>query len=86
MKCYVIRETTGYPTVIHNGQVVKLSLGEQFTEDELASLTCETNVTYLCTEDNSVATKEPGKSVKPAPVAKAAPVVEPVVQEETPAE
>jgi len=73
MKCYIVRETTGYPTVIRDGQAVVLSLGDQFTEDELASLTVETYVTYLCTEDNSITTKTADETTPaPAPAAKPA--------------
>lgn len=79
MKRYIIRETTGYPTVIRNGQVVQLSLGEEFTEDELDSLTCATYVTYICKETSAVATKRPGEEApKSATVkTKAAPAPEP---------
>jgi len=88
MKCYVIRETTGYPTVIREGQVIQLGLGDQFTEDELVSLTCEVNVTYMCTDDNAITVQEPTavqepvavpvtkvtKATKEAPVVESAPV------------
>lgn len=73
MKCYVIRETTGYPTIMRNGQRVDLSLGDQFTEDELSSLQCSVAVTYMCTEDNAITTQEPSAPVVEAP--KAAPAV-----------
>jgi hypothetical protein len=93
MKLYIIRETTGYPTVIRNGQVVQLALGEEFTEDELDSLTCETYVTYICKETSVVATKRAGEQKpapvveKPAPVVKSAPAPapKPAAQEEEPA-
>jgi len=87
MKRYIIRETTGYPTVIRNGQVVQLSLGEEFTEDELDSLTCATYVTYICKETSAVATKRPGEETpKAAPVAaktvaKTEPTPEPASEE-----
>lgn len=85
MKCYVIRETTGYPTIIRNGQQVNLSLGEQFTEDELPSLQCSVAVTYMCTEDNTITTQEPGapvvKAPKAAPAVKTAPTPAPKTEE-----
>jgi len=81
MKCYVIRETTGYPTVIRDGQVIQLGLGDQFTEDELVSLTCEVSVAYMCTDDNAITVQEPtdvsvAKVTKVTKVVKETPVVE----------
>lgn len=77
MKRYIIRETTGYPTVIRNGQVVQLSLGEEFTEDELDSLTCGTFVTYICKETSQVTTKRAGETAAP----KSVPVIPKAVEE-----
>ena len=83
MKYYIIRETSGYPTIMRNGQQVQIGLGEQFNEDELPSLTCAVAVTYLCIEDSSITTQQPNGTVAaPAPVV--APVEPTPVAEETP--
>lgn len=76
MKYYILRETTGYPTIIRNGQKVSLALGEQFDEKELATLVCDANVVYLCTTDNTITTRKPGTKAaapKPAPVVEETP-------------
>ena len=54
MKLYVIRETSGYNTIMRNGQTVQIGLGEQFTETELSTLVCDTPTTYLCLTDNII--------------------------------
>ena len=84
MKLYVIRETSGYNTIIREGQTIQINLGDQFTEAELATLVCDTPTTYLCLTDNIIypVGVTPAKT---APVVKA--VVEtPVVEEEAPVE
>lgn len=82
MKLYVIRETSGHNTIKRNGLTVLIGIGEQFTEDELATLVCDTPTTYLCLTDSIIYAV--GNTV---PVTASVPdnVVVPVV-EETPAE
>lgn len=71
MKNYVLRETTGYAYITRNGNLYQLSLGETFTEEELATLMCTVPVTYLCTEDNSITTVGPAPVVEPVKAAPA---------------
>lgn len=82
MKLYVIRETSGYPTVVRNGQTIKISIGEQFTEAELASLACDKPTTYLCLT-TSIIYQLDGTALAYEPVVEA--VVETPVVEEAPA-
>ena len=82
MKLYVIRETSGYPTVVRNGQTIQIGLGDQFTEDELATLVSDTPTTYLCLTDNIIyAVGWPVAAPVVAPVVETAPAVEEAADE-----
>ena len=83
MKHYVIRETSGYNTIVRNGKTTPIGLGEQFTEAELATLACDTPTTYLCLTTSTVHTYG-GELPVAAPTVEA--VVETPVVEEVPAE
>lgn len=74
MKSYVLRETAGYVYITRNGNPYLLTLGEVFSEDELATIISTSAFTYLCTEDNSITAVDAGA----APAAPAAPTPAPV--------
>lgn len=82
MKRYVIRETTGYPKIIRNGQPFEVCLGDEITEDELATLVCDRMVKVICTLDSFISTIEPGVIATPAP--KSVPVIPKTEPEPTP--
>ena len=56
MKLYVIKETSGYPFVTRDGQLVQVGVGHQFTEEELPTLTCTEPTTYMSIEDGTIYT------------------------------
>jgi hypothetical protein len=74
MKTYIIRETTGYPTIKRGDQTVQVWLGDHITEEELATLQCDTQVVYICNEDSLIETYTPAVVAEPVakPVAKQA--------------
>jgi hypothetical protein len=83
MKSYIIRETSGYPFITRNGQIVTLGLNDQFTEDELPSLMCDKPTTYISVPEGVIYTLAPtGITVLPTIVD---PIIITPVVEETPA-
>ena len=56
MKHYVIRETSGYPFITRNNQLVQIGIGYPFTEEELPTLQCTSPTTYMSLDDNTIYT------------------------------